>query len=114
MLRTKFKKPADRAKNIWIMKFPTSSISLLLSSYELKCPYQNTKPQLFYCPDGLLVKLRVCQTERPGLNRAFLLFFLNFYSLQTDAKKVCLQFFLLFLMLSWSKVKWMTLCQAPV
>ena len=39
----KIQKPADRAKYIWMMKFPTFSISLSLSSYELKCPYQNTK-----------------------------------------------------------------------
>ena len=47
----KIQKPADRA----------ISISLSLPNYKQKCPYQNTKPQVCYRPDGLMVKLSVSQ-----------------------------------------------------
>ena len=41
------------------------------------------KPELYYCPDGLLVQLSAFQAERPGLNPTcanFCFFFLNLFS----------------------------------
>ena len=54
----KIQNPADKAKTIKLSLI-TFFDSLLLPNYKQKCPYQNTKPQVCYCPDGLMVKLSV-------------------------------------------------------
>ena len=56
-------RPADS------LHVPEFSISLSLSSYEQFIKTQ--KPQLHYCPDGLLVKLSAFHAKRPGLNPAW-------------------------------------------
>ena len=58
------------------------SISHSLSSYEQDVPVETQKPQLYYCPDDLLVKLSAFQAEHPGLNPACanFYFFLNFFT----------------------------------
>ena len=59
MLWTKFKNQQIEQKII--LKFPDLSISVSLSSYKQKCPYQT--PQLcYYCPGGLMVKLSIYTT----------------------------------------------------
>ena len=84
----KIKKPAERARKNKNFHESLFSISLLLSSYKQKCPYQNTKPQLLYCPDGLMVKLSVSQAVpicmhgfKPRLGKLFF-FFQTFFLLQ--------------------------------
>ena len=51
-------------------------------------PIKSQKPQLCYCPDGLLIKLRDFQAEGLGSNPACLtLFFSYTLPIQIDAKK---------------------------
>ena len=47
------------------------------------------KPELYYCPDGLLVQLSAFQAKCPGLNPTCtnFCFFWTIFPLQTDTKK---------------------------
>ena len=78
------------------------------------------RPQLCYCPDGLLVKLlRVYQAKRPGLNPACLIFFLNFFHCKQMLRKFVYVFLTILIVFKDTKVDIkagvkMTVCQAPV
>ena len=74
------------------------SISLSLLSMSKNVLIKAQKPQLHCCPDGLLVKFRVYQAmpmhapiQVPLVT--ILLFFFLIFSLQSDARKVCLHIF---------------------
>ena len=61
------------------------------------------KPQQYYCPDNLLVKLSAFQGERLGLNLACDNFS-NLFSLQTDAQDIYLHVFELYRWFMWSNI----------
>ena len=57
MLQTQFKDQQIEYEKVKNLHIPEFSISISLSSYEQKCPCQNTEATASYCPDGVVVKL---------------------------------------------------------
>ena len=106
MLWTRLKKIADRASKAKVytnqnfqfhFHYQIISKKKSLSKYKIHNSYY-----AMYCPDGLLVELRVYQAKRPDSNPTCLIFFLLFltlFSLQTDAKKVFLHVFTILIVL---------------
>ena len=83
MLQTKFKNQHEKTKIYTFQNFQFHFHYRVISENVL---IKTQKPQLCYCPDGLLVKLSVFQAERAGSNPTCL----NFFSFFHYARKVSL------------------------